>query len=295
MDCDIKKYFSDKKELIDFTLNRIFLPKNNSFTKLDESMRYSILAGGKRIRPILCLASCETFDSDCTKALPIACAIEMIHTYSLIHDDLPSMDNDDIRRGVRTNHKVYGDAAAILAGDALLTDAFNLIVAEGKSVGITDGTLLDIIDNISYAAGSHGMIKGQMIDIGIDGDDDLELEEIKRIYSLKTGKLIEASVVSGALVGGACVSDLESLRDYSRSIGLAYQIMDDLIDDTNYLITGKTKGSDAKNGKPTFKRGEESEQLVLELTNKAILSLKKISRDTHILKGITEYLKGRSC
>ncbi len=295
MDRDIKKYFSDRKKLIDLTLHRIFSPECSDLTKLDESMRYSILAGGKRIRPVLCLASCETFDSDYKKALPVACAIEMVHTYSLIHDDLPSMDNDDIRRGVRTNHKVYGDATAILAGDALLTDAFSLIVAEGKRAGIADGTLLDIIDNISCAAGSHGMIRGQMIDIGVNGNDDIGLEEIKRIYSLKTGKLIEASVISGALVGGARASDLEGLRDYSRSIGLAYQIMDDLIDDTNDLITGKTKGSDTKNDKPTFKRCEESERLVLELTGKAVLSLKKISRDTRILKGITEYLEGRIC
>lgn len=295
MACDIENYFSGKKELIDSALRRIFSPEHNGHTKLSVSMRYSILAGGKRIRPVLCLACCETFDGDLKKAIPVACAIEMVHTYSLIHDDLPSMDNDDMRRGVPTNHKVYGDAAAILAGDALLTDAFNLIVREGRIVGIKDATLLDIIDNLSRAAGSEGMIQGQMIDIEAKGSDDIKLEKIKRIHSLKTGKLIEASVISGALVGGASGPDLKNLRDYSSSIGLVYQIIDDLIDDTNDLVTGKTKGSDAKNDKPTFNRDEVSEQLVAELTDKASLSLKKISRDTLILEKLTRYLESRIC
>ncbi len=292
---DIENYFSGKKELIDSALERIFSPERNGHTKLGVSMRYSILAGGKRIRPILCLACCETFDGDLKKALPVACAIEMVHTYSLIHDDLPSMDNDDMRRGVPTNHKVYGDATAILAGDALLTDAFNLIVREGRKAGIKDATLLDIIDNLSRAAGSDGMIQGQMIDVEAQGSDDIKLEKIKRIHSLKTGKLIEASVISGALVGGAGGSDLKNLRDYSSSIGLAYQIIDDLIDDADDLVTGKTKGSDAKNDKPTFNRDKASEKLVAELTDKATLSLKKISRDTLILEKLTRYLESRIC
>ena len=298
MDSDIENYISNKKELIDSTLSQIFPAIEDSKTKFNESMRYSVLAGGKRLRSILCLAACEIFDNDYEKALPVACAIEMIHTYSLIHDDLPSMDDDDLRRGVPANHKIYGEATAILAGDALLTDAFNLIIKNSRPRGISGETLLDIIDNISHAAGSHGMIKGQSIDLEIEGNDEITLEELKCLHSLKTGSLIGASVISGALVGGADDSDLESLRNYSSNIGLAYQIIDDVIDDNSDLRIRKTRGSDLQKNKPTFKTLlgiNESKKLVIELTNEAVLFLKSIDRDTTILKNLAEYLSRRNC
>lgn len=291
---NIESYISNRKELVNSTLYNIFPLNGSGQTTLDKSVRHSIFAGGKRLRPILCLAACETFDKDYSRALPVACAIEMIHTYSFIHDDLPSMDDDDLRRGVPTNHKVYGEATAILAGDALLTDAFNLIVRNGRLSGIADKTLLDIIDDVSRAAGLQGMVKGQLKDMEVENNGETTFEELKHIHSLKTGSLIETSVISGALVGGAGISDLETLRNYSQSIGLAYQIIDDLIDDNSVLITGKTSGSDTQKNKPVFKRGDKSNKLVKELTNKAVLSLKNIDRDTCILQDLAEYLGQRN-
>jgi len=293
----IEKYISTKKELIDRSLSDIFLKNKESKNKLNDSIKYSVLAGGKRLRSVLCLAACETFEKDFVRALPVACAIEMIHTYSLIHDDLPSMDNDDLRRGVPTNHKIYGEATAILAGDALLTDAFNLIINKSRDAGVSGEVLLDVIDIISYAAGSQGMIKGQSIDLEFEGNNKITIEELKYLHSLKTGALIEASVISGALLGGAGDSDLQSLRNYSNNIGLAYQIIDDLIDDDGDKRIGKTKGSDLQKNKPTFKTllgNSELKDLISALTREAILSLKQISRDTSILENLADYLGQRN-
>ena len=180
MSGNIENYINDKKELVDTTLAELFTPTEHNKSKLIDSIRYSLLAGGKRLRSILCLASCETFNNDCSRALPVACSIEMIHTYSLIHDDLPSMDDDDLRRGVPTNHKIYGEATAILAGDALLTDAFNLIIEKSMVLGVQGDTLLEVVSNISYAAGSMGMIKGQSIDLEIEGSEKITIDELKK-------------------------------------------------------------------------------------------------------------------
>ena len=293
----IENYISTKKGLIDKSLSEIFLTTEEGKNKLNESIKYSVLAGGKRLRSVLCLAACETFDNDFVKALPVACAIEMIHTYSLIHDDLPSMDNDDLRRGVPTNHRIYGEATAILAGDALLTDAFNLIINKSRDAGIPGEVLLDVVDIISHAAGSRGMIKGQSIDLEIEGNDEITIEELKYLHSLKTGALIEASVISGALLGGASDSDLQSLRNYSNNIGLAYQVIDDIIDDDGDTRIGKTRGSDLQKNKPTFKtllENSELKELIRVLTEEAILSLKNISRDTSILENLADYLGQRN-
>ncbi|MGI9534791.1 MAG: polyprenyl synthetase family protein [Thermodesulfobacteriota bacterium] len=297
MSGNIENYINNKKKLIDTTLSELYPTTENKKSKLSESIRYSLLAGGKRLRSVLCLASCETFNDDYSKALPVACAIEMIHTYSLIHDDLPSMDDDDLRRGVPTNHKIYGEATAILAGDALITDAFNIIIENSRKYGVHGDTLLDVICYISYAAGSQGMIKGQSIDLEIEGNTKITAEELKYLHSLKTGALIEASVISGAVLGGAENTDVECLRDYSKNIGLAYQIIDDVIDDDGDSRIGKTKGSDLQKNKPTFKTllgDSDSRNLIRELTNKAVLSLKNIGKETNLLKDLAEYLGQRN-
>ena len=297
MSGNIEHYISTKKEIIDKNLSEIFSTEEKNPTTLNESIKYSVLAGGKRLRSVLCLAACETFNSNYTIAVPVACGIEMIHTYSLIHDDLPSMDNDDLRRGVPTNHKVFGEATAILAGDALLTDAFNLIINNSRANGIKSETILDIVEILSSATGSQGMIKGQSIDLEFEGNSNITIEELRHLHTLKTGALIEASVISGALLGGAGKSDLGCLRNYSCNIGLAYQIIDDAIDDDGDSRTGKTKGSDIQNNKPTFKTllgNGELNDLISDLTKEAVISLNKIKKDTTILKNLAEYLGKRN-
>ena len=292
MSGNIENYISSRKELIDENLSEIFNSKDKNKNRLNESIEYSILAGGKRLRPVLCLAACETFNNDYIIAVPTACAIEMIHTYSLIHDDLPSMDNDDLRRGVPTNHKVFGEATAILAGDA-----FNLIIKNSRDSGINNQIILDVIENISFAVGSEGMIKGQSIDLEIEGSSNITTEKLRYLHSLKTGALIEASVISGALLGGAADSDIDYLKKYSKNIGLAYQIIDDLIDDDRDTKTGKTKGSDIQNNKPTFKTllgNSELRELLGELTNEAVHSLDNIKKDTSILNNLAQYLGQRN-
>jgi geranylgeranyl diphosphate synthase type II len=222
-------------------------------SEIYQAMRYSVFAGGKRLRPILCLAAAEAVGGDMQSALPAACALEMIHTYSLIHDDLPAMDNDDLRRGKPTCHKVFGDAIAILAGDALLTDAFVILArAVEKAQGEARAKLDSVIFEIAAAASSRGMIAGQVIDILSEGEK-LQRDALEALHSLKTGKLITASVLSGGLLGGASRSQLDSLRRYGRAIGLAFQVVDDILNATgNSGIMGKKTGTDAARGKATF-------------------------------------------
>ena len=237
MEFNIKSYLASKRELVDRKLDSLlkYSPKNTS--PLEESIRYSALSGGKRLRPILMIASNEAFGGKEEMVLTIACAIEMIHTYSLIHDDLPCMDDDSLRRGIATNHNVYGEAVAVLAGDALLTDAFNIMVREGLSSGLRPKILTDIVGDISHAAGSKGMIKGQSIDLTLEGTK-LVLEEIKdvsvgqveKMHSLKTGALIEVSVTVGAKIGGANDKQIKKLVTYAKALGLAFQIVDDILD-----------------------------------------------------------------
>ena len=193
-------------------------------------MRYSLLAGGKRLRPILCLSACEMTGENPERAMPTAVAIEMIHTMSLIHDDLPAMDNDDLRRGRPTNHKVFGDAIAILAGDALLTRAFEMVSLRSPNVPVE--RLLKVIAELSLVAGAPGLVGGQVEDLECEGKD-VDLDTLEFIHVHKTGALLKASVVCGALIGGAEEKLIESLRTYANSIGLAFQIIDDILDVTS--------------------------------------------------------------
>ena len=217
---------------------------------LREAMRYSLLAGGKRLRPILCLAACELAGGDAELALPTAVALEMIHTMSLIHDDLPAMDNDDLRRGRPTSHKVFGEANAILAGDALLTRAFEMVAL--RSPHVPAERLLAVVAELSLAAGAPGLVGGQVVDLECEGLP-VDLDTLEYIHLHKTGALLRASVLSGALLAGAPEPLLTALRTYARGIGLAFQIIDDILDVTaSSEVLGKTAGKDLTADKTTY-------------------------------------------
>ena len=237
-------------------------------------MRYSLLAGGKRLRPILCLAACELAGGDSELAMPTAVALEMIHTMSLIHDDLPAMDNDDLRRGRPTNHKVYGDAVAILAGDALLTRAFEMVAL--RSPGVPADRLLKVVGELSLVSGAPGLVGGQVVDLECEGKQ-VDLETLEYIHLHKTGALLKACVITGALIGGADDAQLESLRTYARGIGLAFQIVDDILDVTaSSDVLGKTAGKDLVADKTTYPKLlglEESRERARVLISEAKSSL----------------------
>lgn len=304
MEFNIKSYLASKRELVDRKLDSLlkYSPKNTS--PLEESIRYSALSGGKRLRPILMIASNEAFGGKEEMVLPIACAIEMIHTYSLIHDDLPCMDDDSLRRGIATNHNVYGEAIAVLAGDALLTDAFNIMVREGLSSGLRPKILTEIIGDISHATGSKGMIKGQSIDLtlegtklALEGTKDVSVGQVEKMHSLKTGALIEVSVTVGAKIGGANDKQIKKLVTYAKALGLAFQIVDDILDIEGGKSTGKEVGADARNKKTTYpelvglKRSKRKAQ---ELTKKAFKALKGFDDKATPLREIALYLADRN-
>lgn len=219
---------------------------------LKQSMEYSLMAGGKRLRPLLVIAAAEALGGSRDAALPVACAVEMVHTYSLIHDDLPAMDNDDFRRGKPTNHKVYGEAMAILAGDGLLTHAFYNIAWGSRKFGIPAETALSIVEELSMYAGPLGMVGGQVADMA--GEQGLtNLEQLQYIHQHKTGDLIVFALRAGGMVAGATAQQLQALEQYGRAIGLAFQIQDDILDligDESKL--GKKTQSDVKQQKVTY-------------------------------------------
>jgi geranylgeranyl diphosphate synthase type II len=297
MEFNIKSYLASKRELVDRKLDSLlkYSPKNTS--PLEESIRYSALSGGKRLRPILMIASNEAFGGKEQMVLPIACAVEMIHTYSLIHDDLPCMDDDSLRRGIATNHNVYGEAVAVLAGDALLTDAFNIMVREGLSSGLRPRILTEIIGDISHAAGSKGMIKGQSIDLTLEGTKDVSVGQVEKMHSLKTGALIEVSVTVGAKIGGANEKQIKKLVTYAKALGLAFQIVDDILDIEGGKSIGKEVGADARNKKTTYPELvglRRSKRKAQELTKKAFKALKDFDDKATPLREIALYLADRN-
>jgi len=251
---DIQQYLRQKKNCVEQALEGLMLPAEGVFQDHISAMRYSLFVGGKRIRPILCLAAGAAVDVDPAleeDLLPVACALECIHTYSLIHDDLPAMDDDDLRRGHPTNHKKFGEAAAILAGDGLLTFAFDLLSSPGNT-SLDDAARLRIVQLVSRAAGSLGMVGGQTLDMAGEGKK-IEFEMLKTIHRNKTGALITAAVLSGAVGARATSAQYEALRTYGDAIGLAFQIVDDLLDVTSTTEElGKTAGSDVEHNKATY-------------------------------------------
>lgn len=291
MGFNVEEYISERKKLVDRMLSELFKDASDSITTLDESMRYSILAGGKRLRPVLCIASAEAVGGRAEDVLPVACAIEMIHTYSLIHDDLPAMDDDTLRRGVPTNHNVFGEAVAILAGDALLTDAF-FVIAQSE---MPPYLVVDVIREISKAAGSRGMVRGQALDLALEGKE-VSIETVERMHYLKTGALIEASVVSGGKVGGATEDQILQLRSYSRNLGIAFQIIDDVLDIEGGEDIGKSRGSDIRRKKATYPGIvgiKKAKDKALELTLKAVSCLRDFDEKAEPLREIAFYLGGR--
>jgi geranylgeranyl diphosphate synthase type II len=289
---DFAAYLNAGRQRVEAALDAALGPERPE--SLREAMRYSLLAGGKRLRPILCLASCELAGGDAELALPTAAALEMIHTMSLIHDDLPAMDNDDLRRGRPTNHKVYGEATAILAGDALLTRAFEMVAL--RSPGVAPERLLAVIGELSLAAGAPGLVGGQIVDLASEGIE-VDLDTLEYIHLHKTGALLQASVLSGALIGGAPSDLLESLRIYSRAIGLAFQIIDDILDLTaSSEVLGKTAGKDLTADKTTYPKLlglEESRRRAEGLVQEACDALQPWQEQAKPLLALAGYITAR--
>ncbi|CAI0429257.1 unnamed protein product [Linum tenue] len=247
---DFKSYMVQKAISVNQALDASVPLKEPA--KIHESMRYSLLAGGKRVRPVLCLAACELVGGNESMAMPAACAVEMIHTMSLIHDDLPCMDNDDLRRGKPTNHIVYGESVAVLAGDALLAFAFeHIAVATPRNVH--PSRIVRAIGELAKVIGGEGLVAGQVVDISSEGNSEVGLKELEFIHIHKTAKLLEGSVVLGAILGGGSDDEVERLRRYARDIGLLFQVVDDILDVTkSSQELGKTAGKDLVADKVTY-------------------------------------------
>ncbi len=285
----ITSYLAIKKEVIDIHLKKIFGTRIHDLQQLIESIHYSLLANGKRIRPIVCLATYEAFGNNSTHAIQIAASLELIHCYSLMQDDLPCMDDDDLRRGNPTNHKQFGEAAALLASDALQTEAFNQIA----SCPYFDAEIkIECIKLLSHGSGYHGMVGGQVLDLFYEAKD-IPLDKLKTLHTLKTGKLIEASVLIGATLAGKDAKTKEHLAHFGQSIGLAFQIKDDVLDIEGSKKIGKDQKSDIAKEKTTFPKllGLEASKIESkECLRIAIDSLRKIDADTTILEKIAEFI-----
>ncbi|MBU4484797.1 polyprenyl synthetase family protein [bacterium] len=262
-----------------------------------DSMNYSLEAGGKRVRPILAIAACEACGGNAEKAMPVACALEMIHTFSLIHDDLPAMDDDDYRRGKLTNHKVYGEAVAVLAGDGLMTLAFSILSNPDFVNSITPKAAIEIIADISKATGVLGMIGGQVIDMESQGKK-ITINELETLHNLKTGELITISVTSGAKVAGATSEQVEAIRKYGEATGLSFQVADDILDIVSTTEElGKDVGSDVENEKATFPALiglEASRERANKLMNEAIEYLSVFDEKADPLREIARYIVERT-
>ncbi len=264
--------------------------------KLKESIQYSLLAGGKRLRPILTYSTNQALGGNEQDSLNVGAAIEFIHTYSLIHDDLPAMDNDDYRRGRLTNHKVFGDAVAILAGDALLTDAFYILTNKSFYKSIDSDTILDITNFIAKSSGSSGMVGGQIYDILYE-NSNISSETIQTIHIHKTAMLITAAVYSGARIATNDPYILKKIEEYGLNIGLAFQIVDDILDITSSLEDmGKKSGSDSKNNKSTYPKIfglDKSKEIATILIENAINSISFLGGRSLFLKEIALYILKR--
>lgn len=294
MEALLKEYMTTVGTKTEARLKEL-LPEHNGYAeKVVEAMEYSLYAGGKRVRPLLCLAACEAVCGNSEKALDTACALECIHTYSLIHDDLPGMDNDDYRRGKLTNHKVFGEGMAILAGDALLNYAFEILSRPGQEVSAD--TSLKVVYEIGTASGVFGMIGGQTADILAEHTKPTK-ELLHYIHTHKTGALIRASARSGAILGGASSKEMEAITTYAEYLGLAFQITDDILDVVgDEAKIGKPVGSDEKNEKATFPSLfglEESRYMAEDAVNKAVEALEIFEERGVVLKQLAQYLLTR--
>jgi geranylgeranyl diphosphate synthase type II len=290
---ELKPYLVARQKEVDRALDR-FLPKESTQpATIHQAMRYSLFAGGKRLRPILCLAAAEACGGKISSALPLACAVECIHTYSLVHDDLPSMDNDDLRRGRATCHKVFGDGIAILAGDALLTIAFE-IAAHVKRTGRYD--LREIFREIATAAGSQKLIAGQVADLEAEGRR-INRAQLRYIHENKTAALLTASVRLGAMAANASPKQLTAITAFGRALGLAFQVIDDILDVTQTSEKlGKSAGKDVAAKKATYPAViglEKSRAEARRLTSEAHSALKSLGESATVLRALADYLLQR--
>ncbi len=294
---DIEIYLKEKKSIVDRALEAYSPEPEGLASNVISAMKYSLLAGGKRLRPILCMAGAEAVAGYEAYVLPVACAIEFIHTYSLIHDDLPLMDNDDLRRGKPTNHKVFGEAIALLAGDGLLTEAFDLMTATELAERVSPSVILRVIGLIARAAGYKGMVGGQAVDIQSEGKA-VNFPVVEFIHTHKTGALITASVLSGAMLGDGNESQLMAINSYGRKIGLTFQISDDILDiEGDSKSMGKKVGKDEQKGKITYPAVvglSRSKEIQSELVEGAIESLRAFDHRADPLRQIALYILKRN-
>ena len=287
---DLNSYLKQQKDVVEQALDKSIAIARPE--KIYEAMRYSLLAGGKRLRPILCLATCDLMGGTEAMAMPTACALEMIHTMSLIHDDLPAMDNDDFRRGKPTNHKVYGEDIAILAGDGLLAYAFEFVATQTKNVAPEN--IIRVVAALGRTVGAAGLVGGQVLDLESEGKSDITAETLSFIHTHKTGALLETSVVSGAMLASADEGDIERLSNYAKNIGLAFQIIDDILDITaTDEQLGKTAGKDLQAQKATYPSlwGLEKSRLkAQELVDSAIAQLSIYGVKAEPLRAIANFI-----
>jgi geranylgeranyl diphosphate synthase type II len=291
---DLKAYLRDRQQRVEAALDAsltVAYPDT-----IYEAMRYSLMAGGKRLRPILCLASCELMGGHDAQAMATACALEMIHTMSLIHDDLPAMDNDDYRRGKLTNHKVYGEDVAILAGDALLTYAFEYVARQTQDVPAE--RVLRVVADLARAVGAEGLVGGQIVDLASEGDPQVTVETLNYIHTHKTGALLEVSVTAGAVLAGADEAQVATLSGYAQRIGLAFQIVDDVLDITaTSEELGKSAGKDLQAQKatyPSFWGIEASRQQAQQLVDEAKAAVRSLGADSAPLVALADYIVART-
>jgi geranylgeranyl diphosphate synthase type II len=290
---DIKAYLKKKREIVDRSLEALVPPASTFPPTVFDAMRYSLFAGGKRVRPILAIAAAEALGAKTAGLLPIAGSLELIHTYSLIHDDLPAMDNDDLRRGRPTCHKVYGDAIAILAGDGLLNLAFEVLSDPRRLKAVPANRMLSITAEVARASGVFGMVGGQVVDMESEGKD-VDFPTLEYIHTHKTGAMLRASVRIGALYGRANEQRLRALTRYGEYVGLAFQIADDILDLTGTQEEiGKDVGSDLKKGKktfPSFYGLAESRKRAQEVSDRAIAALKNFDAKADPLRELARYI-----
>ncbi len=289
-----KTQWNERIKLIEAALLKELGAETALVPRLAESMEYSLMAGGKRLRPILVMAAADAVGARGTDFVQAACGIEMIHTYSLIHDDLPAMDNDDYRRGKLTNHKVFGEALAILAGDALLTQAFEVIL---RQQGVSAEVLVQVLKEMSIAAGPNGMVGGQVIDMLSEGKR-ISMEELRKMHMGKTGALFRAAIRSGAILGGASEAKLAALTTYADCFGLAFQITDDILDVVgDEAVIGKPVGSDERNEKSTYvtlTSLEEAKKLATDTVQQALDALEVFGDEAKFLRDLVKMLLERN-
>lgn len=290
---DIKEYLTSRKAMVDKAIEALVPPATTFPPVIFEAIRYSLFAGGKRVRPILAIAAAEALGARIPALLPVASSLELIHTYSLIHDDLPAMDNDDFRRGRPTCHKVYGNAIAILAGDGLLTMAFEALSEPKRLASISAQRLVAITREIATASGVYGMVGGQVVDMASEGRE-IDLPTLEYIHTRKTGALIRAAVRVGALYARASGKKLKALTRYGEMTGLAFQIADDILDITGTQEQlGKDIGSDLRKGKktfPSFYGLEESRRRAKEVVGHALTALEDFDRKADPLRKLAKYI-----